>query len=152
MNFNETVKATTKAKLGNKVESKGGYDYVSWANSVFLLGTEAPDFTFEVRHFPQVFTRVIEDGDKKTTEKYVLDGVEVPFCQTSQGFFVEVSVTVDKITRTQIHPVLDNRNKPIANPSSFQINTSIQRCLSKATSLFGFALSLWIGEDLEDIE
>jgi hypothetical protein len=49
---------------------------------------------------------------------------------------------------TQIHPVLDARNRPILAPSSFDINTSIQRCLVKATALHGLGLYIYAGEDL----
>jgi len=147
MNFNELVKTTLKSRLGNKVEQKGQFDYLSWAHAVHILGTAYPDFTFNVRQFPQLFTRKVE-GE---TEYYTLPDVTVPYNRTSTGYYVEVSVTADKVTRTQIHPVLDGRNKPIAQPTSFQINTSIQRALAKAIALHGVALSLYAGEDLEDI-
>ena len=61
---------------------------------------------------------------------------------------MKVSVTIEDIVRTQIHPVLDNRNQPIDNPNTFQINTSIQRCLAKAIALHGLGLVLFAGEDL----
>ena len=51
---------------------------------------------------------------------------------------------------TQVHPVLNHQNQPIAAPNSFQINTSIQRCLAKAIALHGLGLSLFAGEDLPD--
>jgi hypothetical protein len=68
--------------------------------------------------------------------------------QTEAGSFVQVTVTVEGIERTQIHPVLDNRNKTIESPNSFQINTSIQRCLAKAIALHGLGLYIFAGEDL----
>ena len=37
---------------------------------------------------------------------------------------------------------------PIAAPTAFDINTSIQRCLVKAIALHGLGLSLYSGEDL----
>lgn len=168
MNFNELVKATLKSRLGSKVEQKGKFDYLSWAHAIHILGNAYPDFTFEVRHFPQLFTRKVAIGanisrdrlDSETirespaydTEYYTLPDVVVPYNRTSTGYYVEVSVTADKLTRTQVHPVLDGRNQPIAQPNSFQINTSIQRALAKAIALHGVGLSLYAGEDLEDIE
>lgn len=149
MNFNELVKATLKSRLGSKVEQKGKFDYLSWAHAIHILGNAYPDFTFEVRHFPQLFTKKDEHGE---TTYYTLPDVVVPYNRTSTGYYVEVSVTADKLTRTQVHPVLDGRNQPIAQPNSFQINTSIQRALAKAIALHGVGLSLYAGEDLEDIE
>lgn len=157
MNFSDLVKTTNKTKLGSKVETKGKFDYLSWAHAVHILGAAYPDFSFEVKHFPQIFTKVTKAEDANgepytaSTEKYVLEGCTVPFMQTSQGFFVEVAVTANGVTRTQVHPVLDNSNRPLANPNSFQINTSIQRALAKAIALHGVGLSLYAGEDLEDL-
>jgi hypothetical protein len=81
--------------------------------------------------------------------KHFRDG-EVPYMETKSGYFVEVVVTLsDGTFFAQIHPVLDNSNKPLTSPNAFQINTSIQRCLVKAIALAsGIGLSLYAGEDL----
>ena len=60
----------------------------------------------------------------------------------------DVSVTVKAITLSQIHPVLDSKNRPILAPTAFDINTSIQRCLVKAIALHGLGLYIYAGEDL----
>jgi hypothetical protein len=52
------------------------------------------------------------------------------------------------ITLSQIHPVLDGRNRPIPAPTAFDINTSIQRALVKAIALHGIGLYVYAGEDL----
>ena len=72
----------------------------------------------------------------------------LPFLKTDCGFFVEVAVTVQGVSLSQIHPVLDARNNPIESPNSFDINSSIQRCLVKAIALHGLGLSVYAGEDL----
>jgi hypothetical protein len=72
--------------------------------------------------------------------------------ETSTGFFVQVTVTVGGVARTQIHPVLDNRNKTLEKPNAFQINTSIQRCLAKAIALHGLGLYIFAGEDVPQVE
>jgi len=46
------------------------------------------------------------------------------YLATEAGVFVEVAVMVHGVTLSQIHPVLDCRNRPIMAPSSFEINTS----------------------------
>ena len=68
------------------------------------------------------------------------------------GCYVQVSVDVDSVVRTQIHPVLDNRNQTIKTPNAFQVNTSIQRCLAKAIALHGLGLYLFAGEDLPEAD
>jgi hypothetical protein len=48
---------------------------------------------------------------------------DLPYLKPDLGFFVEVAVTVEGITLSQIHPVLDAKNRPIDIPSAFDINT-----------------------------
>jgi hypothetical protein len=57
-------------------------------------------------------------------------------------------LTVKAVTLSQIHPVLDSKNRPILAPTAFDINTSIQRCLVKAIALHGLGLYIYAGEDL----
>jgi hypothetical protein len=72
----------------------------------------------------------------------------LPYLKTETGYFVEVAVTVQGIALSQLHPVLDDQHRPIESPTSFRINTSIQRCLVKAIALHGLGLSVYAGEDL----
>lgn len=72
----------------------------------------------------------------------------LPYLATEVGVFVEVAVTVQGVRLSQIHPVLDSRNRPLLSPSAFDINTSIQRCLVKAIALHGLGLYVYAGEDL----
>ncbi|SFC01939.1 Protein of unknown function [Bacillus sp. 491mf] len=111
--------------VSKHVEKKGRFSYLSWSWAVDQLLKKCPDATWQVVRF---------DG--------------LPYMKTEVGYFVEVEVTVNNITRSQIHPVLDNYNKPIAKPTSFQINTSIQRCLAKAIALHGLGLYIYSGEDI----
>ena len=75
-----------------------------------------------------------------------------PYLHTEVGYFVEVAVTVEGITLSQIHPVLDAKNRTIEAPTAFDINTSIQRCLVKAIALHGLGLYIYAGEDLPNGE
>lgn len=110
-------------------QKKGKFDYLSWALAHRELKKVYPNATFEVH---------------KTDGK--------PYIATETGYFVEVSVTVEGITHTQFHPVLDNMNRPLAKPNCFHINTSIQRALAKAVALHGLGISLYAGEDLEQYD
>lgn len=107
------------------VEKKAGFAYLSWPYAVAQLRLADPTATWEVRRF---------DG--------------MPFLLTEAGFFVEVAVTVQGVTLSQIHPVLDGRNRPLISPNAFDINSSIQRCLVKAIALHGLGLYVYAGEDL----
>lgn len=118
-------KTLSETNVNDHIEKKGKFSYLSWAWAVSELRLASPTATWEV---------IKTDG--------------LPFCKTECGFFVEVAVTVEGITLSQIHPVLDNNNKTIPMPSAFQINTSIQRCLVKAIALHGLGLYIYAGEDI----
>lgn len=51
-----------------------------------------------------------------------------------------------------MHPVLDSKNRPIVEPTCFDLNTSLQRCLVKCIALHGLGLYIYAGEDLPDGE
>lgn len=118
-----------KIDCSKHVEQKGKFNYLSWPWAIQELKKKHPNATWEVIRFENR-----------------------PYLVTECGYFVEVAVTVEGITHSQIHPVLDNSNRPIAKPNSFQINTSIQRCLVKAIALHGLGLYIYAGEDLPDGE
>lgn len=120
--------ALAAVNVNEHVEKKGGFSYLSWPFAVAQLRLFEPTATWEVRRF---------DG--------------LPFLTTDAGVFVEVAVTVRGITLSQIHPVLDGRNRPLMAPSAFDINTSIQRCLVKAIALHGLGLYIYAGEDLPSV-
>jgi hypothetical protein len=124
----ETVNYFTRLNTINvseHIEKKGDFSYLSWPYAVAQLRTADPAATWTVLRF---------NG--------------LPYLATEAGVFVEVAVTVQGITLSQIHPVLDGRNRPLLAPNAFDINSSIQRCLVKAIALHGLGLYVYGGEDL----
>ena len=115
--------------VSDHIEKKGDFSYLSWPYAVAQLRLADPTAVWEVRRY---------DG--------------LPSLKTDTGYFVEVAVTVQNVTLTQIHPVLDGKNRPIVEPTAFDINTSIQRCLVKAIALHGLGLYVYAGEDLPNGE
>ena len=115
--------------VSEHVEKKGQFSYLSWPYAVAKLRSFDDTATWEIKRF---------NG--------------LPFLPTDYGTFVEVAVTVRGVTLSQVHPVLDARNKAIPVPSAFDINTSIQRALVKAIALHGLGLSVYAGEDLPSTE
>ena len=116
-----------RINVSEHIEKKGNFSYLSWPFAVAQLRLADPTASWEVRRF---------EG--------------LPYLRSETGYFVEVAVTVQGITLSQIHPVLDGRNQPIAEPTAFDINSSIQRCLVKAIALHGLGLYIYAGEDLPD--
>jgi hypothetical protein len=74
--------------------------------------------------------------------------LKVPYQDIGGSCIVWVSVTIfGKTVKVQL-PVLDYRNKCIAAPNAFDINTSIMRCLTKGIAMHGLGLYIYAGEDV----
>ena len=129
-----TFELLNKVDVSKFTEKKGQFNYLSWAHAVRELLKVCPEATWEVHLFENT------------------DGMKQPYMKNGTGSYVQVSVDVEGVIRTQIHPVLDHRNQPIDNPTSFQINTSIQRCLAKAIALHCLGLYIFAGEDLPEAD
>jgi len=110
--------------VGNKVEKKNGFSYLSWAWAWDQLLRIDPEASFEYPD-PKTF------GDTMMV-----------FC----------TVTAFGKSRTAHLPVMDYKNRPIPSPDAFQVNTAMQRCFVKAIALHGLGLYLYAGEDLPEGE
>ena len=112
------------------VKKKGKFSYISWAMAWSKLCDIYPDATFEKHCNEQGF----------------------PYFKDEQGWcFTKVTVTVNSKSITEMLPVLNYTNKPIKNPDSSDVNTSLQRCLAKAIALHGMGVHIYSGEDIADI-
>ena len=78
--------------------------------------------------------------------KEVDPSAEFHFEPTDSNQSVQVVMTVLGHTRTMHLPVLDFANKPIANPTSFDINTCKMRCLVKGIAVcYGLGFYVFCG-------
>ncbi len=105
---------------GPYIEKKNGLSYLSWAWAVDQLLRADPGASWSY-------------------------GDPVRFGDTMMVF---CTVTAFGQPRTMQLPVMDHRNKAIANPDAFAINTAMQRCLVKAIALHGLGLYIYAGEDV----
>ena len=102
-------------------EKKNGLTYLSWAwavDQLLLVDPKANWFYPEYQRWG--------------------NGSVMVFC----------TVVANDIARTAQLPVMDYRNKPIAEPDSFAVNTAMQRALAKAIALHGIGLYIYNGEDI----
>jgi len=112
--------------VNDHVERKRGLAYLSWAWAVDTLLRADPTATWEYRDC---------NGAPYLS---LPDGTALVFC----------TVTAFGQARTMQLPVMDHRNRAIANPDAFAVNTAMQRALAKGIALHGIGLYLYGGEDL----
>lgn len=108
--------------VSDKIEKKGNLSYLSWAWAVDTLLQNDPNATW-------VYGEPVNFGDTLMV-----------FCSVE---------AFGKVMTAQL-PVMDHRNKAIANPDAFQVNVAMQRCLAKAIALHGIGLYIYNGEDLPE--
>ena len=117
--------------LTGKVEKDyKGLNYISWANAYKLAMEQDPQMTFEV----------LEDADG------------FPLFSKGDCHIVKTAVTMFGETKKMFLPVMDNKKNAVKVPDSRDVNDSIMRCLVKNIALFGIGLSLYVGEDLEELK
>jgi len=131
-------KATTwnilsEISCAEHVKQKGGLTYLPWAWAWEILKKNFPDASFEKHWFNY--------GDPTT--------YSLPYALDKQGnAFVKVTVTVDEVAVTEVLPVMNNMNRSVQRPDSFLVNTSLQRCLTKAIAYHGLGSYIYQGEDV----
>ena len=113
----------SKINVTEHIEKKGQFSYLSWPFAISEISKVDPSVTWE---FPSPVTYP--------------DGTMMVFCNVTSG----------GRTLPAFLPVMDNRNKAIANPNAFDINKAYQRCLVKGIALFGLGLYIYAGEDLPE--
>lgn len=118
-----------KINVNEHTEKKNGLTYLSWAWAWAEVLKADPKANFKVEMF---------DGS--------------PLMPVGGTFMVWVTVTMFDKPMTCMLPVLDYRNKPIATPNAFDVNTSIMRCLVKAIAMQGLGLYIYAGEDLPEAD
>ena len=118
--------------VNDHVEKKNGLSYLSWAYAWSEVKKLYPDANYKVYE--------TEEGCI-----YFTDG---------RTCWVKTGVTIDGLEHIEYLPVMDYKNKSInlENVTSFDVNKSIQRSLTKALARHGLGLYLYAGEDLPEIE
>lgn len=118
--------------VNDKTEKKNGLTYLSWAWAWGEVKKIFPDATYTVY-------------ENKDGWLYHTDG---------RTCWVKTGVTVNGIEHIEYLPVMDFRNSsiPLEKVTSYDVNKSIQRSLTKAVARHGLGLYIYAGEDLPEEE
>lgn len=127
MSLHKKVWQTLSAiNVNNNTQKKGNLTYLSWAWAWSTLMEYFPESVYGFND------RTLPDGTMEVTCTLIISEGE------------------ESVVREMWLPVMDYRNKAIANPDAFQINTAKMRCLTKCISMMGLGMYIYAGEDLPD--
>lgn len=122
--------------VNDKTEKKNGLTYLSWAWAWGEVKKLYPDATYTIY------------------ENTLPSGYVVNYFTDGRTSYVKTGVTIDNLEHIEELPVMDYRNKSILleNMTSFDVNKTIQRSLTKALARHGLGLYIYAGEDLPEDE
>ena len=124
-------KKALETDVSGKTEKKNGLTYLSWSWAWAEFIKLYPSATYEI--------------------KKNVNGLPC-FGDDKLGYMVYTAVTVDAITHEMWLPVMDFKNKSMLQPTTFDINKAVMRCLTKNLAMFGLGLYIYSGEDLPETE
>ena len=130
MEENSVFKTLVAINCNEHTERKGNLTYLSWAWAWQMVKTHFPDATYTIYENPVGWN-------------YFTDG---RFC------WVKTGITIRGLEHIEYLPVMDARNQSISleRVTSFDVNRSIQRSLTKACARHGLGLYIYAGEDLPE--
>lgn len=129
------------SKLQCKIEKKGRFNYISWAEAWKQTKQLFPNANYKVYE-----KEGVKDGVIYSTGKPIFAINE------RAGAFVKVGVTINEVEHIEFYPVTDHYNKaiPYERIDVTHINTAIKRALTKALAFHGLGLNIYIGEDINN--
>lgn len=118
--------------VNEHTEDKGGLTYLSWAWAWSIM----------MDHYPQLTVKwhgMTDEGGVTRDITTYPGGTASVCCSVAIG---------DDVKREMWLPVMDYKNKAIANPDSRAISDAKQRCLTKCFGILGLGGYIYAGEDL----
>lgn len=146
----------SKVQPLEKDKSKKGFDgYVPWPAAWMAAKLTDPDATFRVCEYTNTLY-----GFNPETGEAIPEQMVMPALSVAGGWMVGVEITYKGVTHTELLPIMGTvevngkkRNHvPLDNPTVFDWNTAVMRCLAKGIAVVsGYGLSVYAGEDVEDM-
>ena len=133
-NMSSVWETLSQIDVSEHTEEKNGLTYLSWAWAWGIVKKHYPKTTFT--------KNLYSSANNDCTLPYMIDPA---------GYaFVSVTVDIEGETQTEVLPVLNHANKAVSQPDCFQVNTALQRCLTKCLAFHGLGHYIYAGEDLPE--
>ena len=154
---NETFAVLNNINVNDKVKTKMGLNYLSWAYAWGELLKAYPDATLNVynRTIETNETITTEDKDNGVTRTVVNKSTQdVPYFTDGRSCFVKVGVSIQGIEYIEYFPIMGLKNDaiPANRVTMTDVNKALQRAFVKACARHGLGLYIYAGEDLPEAE
>ena len=155
--INETFAVLNDINVNDKVKTKMGLNYLSWAYAWGELLKAYPDATLNVynRTIETNETITTEDKDNGVTRTVVNKSTqEVPYFTDGRSCFVKVGVSIQGVEYIEYFPIMGLKNDaiPANRVTMTDVNKALQRAFVKACARHGLGLYIYAGEDLPEAE
>lgn len=123
--------------VSGKTEKKNGLTYLSWASAWAEAKKICPSINYKI--YEEVVD--VNSHAEPLTRNYFHDG---------RTAWVKVGVTVGEQEHIEHLPIMDFKHKSIAldKVTSWDVASTIKRCLTKALAMHGLGLRIYEGDDL----
>ena len=117
--------------VADKVKEKNKLNDLPWSSAWAEVKKLFPDATYDISRDPETNRFWFDDG---------------------RSGWVEVSVTINGITHSELFPIMDFKNAALSADkiTSTEANKAIKRALTKCCADHGLGLYLYEGEELKD--
>ena len=154
---NKTFAVLNDINVNDKVKTKMGLNYLSWAYAWGELLKAYPDATLNVynRTIETNETITTEDKDNGVTRTVVNKSTqEVPYFTDGRSCFVKVGVSIQGVEYIEYFPIMGLKNDaiPANRVTMTDVNKALQRAFVKACARHGLGLYIYAGEDLPETE
>ena len=154
---NKTFAVLNDINVNDKVKTKMGLNYLSWAYAWGELLKAYPDATLNVynRTIETSETITTEDKDNGVTRTVVNKSTQdVPYFTDGRSCFVKVGVSIQGIEYIEYYPIMGLKNDaiPANRVTMTDVNKALQRAFVKACARHGLGLYIYAGEDLPEAE
>ena len=132
---NNVFNQLNNVDLTDKSKDKNNLKYLSWSSAWSEVKKKYPDATYGI--VPQIM------DEKGNTRFWHDDG---------KTGWVEVFVTINGLTHTEVLAIMDFKNIsiPADNITSVDANKGMKRCLVKSCAVHGLGLYIYESEDLPE--
>lgn len=127
-------KVLNSIDVSGKIKERNKLSYLPWASAWSEVKKIYPDASFDIKR------------------QLLGNGVERPWFDDGKSGWVEVSVTINGQTITEMLAIMNFSNKaiPADQIAATDANKAIKRCLTKAIAMHGLGLYVYEKEDLPE--